>query len=142
MEILLVVLACFSGIVAGMGMGGGTFLIPVLTIIFSYAQHTAQGINLLVFIPCAIVSLIIHIKNGFVNFKVGVWLILIGLLGSIPASFLALQTQSELLKKLFGGFLVLIGIYQTICAICIVKKCKKPKNKRVNIRLYSSKMFK
>ena len=51
MEYLWFVLAgIVSGVVAGMGMGGGTLLIPVLIIFFNIAQQQAQGINLLAFI--------------------------------------------------------------------------------------------
>ena len=57
----------FAGIIGGMGMGGGTLLIPILTIFLSFEQKNAQAINLLVFIPMAIVALIIHFKNLKVN---------------------------------------------------------------------------
>ena len=40
-----------SGIIGGMGRGGGTLLIPILTIFLSFEQKSAQAINLLVFIP-------------------------------------------------------------------------------------------
>ena len=56
-----------SGIVGGMGMGGGTLLIPILTIFLSFKQKSAQAINLLVFIPMSLVALVIHIKNKFVK---------------------------------------------------------------------------
>ena len=59
--VIHIVVGLVSGIVAGMGMGGGTLLIPMLTIILSVNQKLAQGINLLAFIPMAIVSLFIHI---------------------------------------------------------------------------------
>ena len=52
-----------SGVLGGLGMGGGTILIPLLTIFFDVEQQQAQAINLVAFIPMAIVSLIIHIKN-------------------------------------------------------------------------------
>ena len=62
----LAVGAVLSGIVGGMGMGGGTLLIPVLTIFFKFNQQNAQGINLLVFIPMSIVAVIIHMKNNLI----------------------------------------------------------------------------
>lgn len=40
-----------SGLLGGMGMGGGTLLIPVLTIFFSVPQKIAQSTNLLAFLP-------------------------------------------------------------------------------------------
>ena len=83
MEILFYIIAgTISGIIAGMGMGGGTFLIPVLTIIFEFAQKTAQGINLLAFLPMAVVSLIIHFKNKLVNLKIGIPIVITGAITS------------------------------------------------------------
>ena len=61
--ILLAVSGIAAGVLGGMGMGGGTILIPLLTIFFNVGQKEAQAINLVSFIPMAMVSLVIHIKN-------------------------------------------------------------------------------
>ena len=58
-----------GGVLGGMGMGGGTLLIPLLTIFYKVSQHTAQAVNLISFIPMAVVALIIHIKNKLVDFN-------------------------------------------------------------------------
>lgn len=142
MNVWLLVLSLLSGVVAGMGMGGGTLLIPVLTLLFGMGQHAAQGMNLLVFIPCAIVSLVIHIKNKYVNFKVGIWLLAIGLLGSVAASFLAVETKSDVLQKLFGGFLVLVGIWQIIMVFVNKKRVQTQTDNQLTLRVFTTKMFK
>lgn len=46
-----------------MGIGGGTILIPIMTIFLGFDQKTAQAVNLIYFIPTAITALTIHIKN-------------------------------------------------------------------------------
>ncbi len=125
-----------SGVVAGMGMGGGTLLIPVLVIFFNTMQKQAQGLNLLAFIPCAIVSLIIHIKNKLVDFKVGVPILITGLIASIFASLIAVNINSQILKILFGIFLLLVGLFQAITTIVEIIKdkcCKKVKYKIAKI---------
>lgn len=144
MEIVWYVIAgILSGVVAGMGMGGGTLLIPVLTIFFSFQQQMAQGINLLAFIPTAVVSLIIHIKNGLVNFKKGLPIIASGVLASVGASFLATSLKSRLLQILFGVFLLIIGCIQvTITIIELVKKSKNKKTKHIKLAFYSTKSYK
>jgi len=125
MEYLWFVLAgIVSGVVAGMGMGGGTLLIPVLIIFFNIAQQQAQGINLLAFIPCAIVSLIIHIKNKLVNFKIGLPILFTGIIASVFASILAVNTSSKLLQIMFGVFLLVVGVYQAISTLIIIIKPK------------------
>lgn len=145
MEIFWFILAALlSGVIAGMGMGGGTLLIPVLTIFFNMNQHAAQGINLFAFIPCALVSLFIHIKNKLVDFKVAIPIIIVGVMASFGAAYLAMQINSETLQFLFGCFLLLIGIYQLITVvICFFRKKKKTDEKiNISIRFFNSKMFK
>ena len=53
-----------SGVMAGMGMGGGTILIPALTLFAGVGQHAAQGINMLAYIPGAILAIIVHRRAG------------------------------------------------------------------------------
>ena len=56
MQIFLLILAgIVGGIIGGMGMGGGTLLIPILTIFLDVEQKNAQAINLVAFIPMAII---------------------------------------------------------------------------------------
>lgn len=137
MIVLLVVVGVFSGVIAGMGMGGGTLLIPILTIFFDFKQQLAQGINLLAFLPCAIVSLIIHCKNKLVNFKIGIPIICSGVVASVLGSVLAMKLNSVILKKIFGGFLLIIGIFQLVLVIISImknrKKSTKPKKYRIVI---------
>lgn len=106
-----------SGILGGMGMGGGTILIPLLTLIFGTSQHQAQALNLLGFIPMAAIALIIHFKNKLVDYK-DVWIIILsGLIFSALGSFVAKQLSGDVLKRIFGGFLVLLSIYQLITGL-------------------------
>ena len=58
--IYLILAGLVSGIISGMGIGGGIILIPILTIFLGFDQKVAQGITLLYFIPTAIFSLIIN----------------------------------------------------------------------------------
>jgi len=127
MEYIFLSLAgIISGIIAGMGMGGGTFLIPVLTLIFSFAQKEAQGINLLAFLPMAIVCLIIHFKNKLIDLKVGIPIVCIGVAFSVLGAFIANSLSNQNLRLYFGIFLILIGVWQLISYI--VSKVKEKKN--------------
>ena len=51
----------------GMGMGGGTVLIPALTVILGVEQHVAQATNLIAFLPMALFTLKIHKENGLLH---------------------------------------------------------------------------
>ncbi|MBE5738485.1 MAG: sulfite exporter TauE/SafE family protein [Clostridiales bacterium] len=121
----LIIAGFISGIVGGMGMGGGTLLIPILTIFLFFPQKVAQAINLIVFIPMAIVSLVVHIKNKLVDFRVGVPIIITGTIFSIGGSILASFVSNEILRKIFGGFLLLVGIYQAVQTIILIKRNRK-----------------
>ncbi len=117
MFILFILFSVLSGILAGMGMGGGTLLIPILTIILSVEQSMAQAINLLVFIPCSIVVCIIYAKNKLIDFKKS-WLIsLVASMISVVAVIVSLKVESRLLSTIFGIFLIVLGVIQFIIQI-------------------------
>ena len=101
-----------AGVISGMGIGGGTILIPALTMFVKVNQHTAQGVNLLFFIPTAIVALFVHKKNGNLQIKTAIPLMLWGLLGSCLGALLAINLNPGILRKLFGGFLFIMGGYE------------------------------
>lgn len=109
----------FSGIISGMGIGGGTILIPALLFLTDMNQHQAQGVNLIYFIPTAVTALIAHQKAGNLSWKTVKPLALFGLLGAAAGSFLAVSLKAGLLRKAFGGFLLLMGLSE------IFKKKKK-----------------
>ncbi len=112
----------FSGIVSGMGIGGGTILIPALTMFLNINQHTAQGVNLLYFIPTAAAALYIHRKTDSLELKLSIPIILFGVLGAAIGSFVALKLNSDILRRLFGIFLFFMGAYE-------IYKGYKTKNK-------------
>lgn len=101
-----------AGALGGMGMGGGTILIPVLTIFFDVEQKRAQAINLVAFIPMAIASLIVHVKNKRVETKGILWIIIPATVLSLAGSMVAQAINGEILKRIFGGFLLLLSVAQ------------------------------
>lgn len=111
-----------AGIISGMGIGGGTILIPALLFLTDITQQQAQGVNLIYFIPTAITALITHQKKGNLDWKTAKPLAVLGLAGAVAGAFLAVSLESELLRKIFGGFLFLMGLSE------IFKKKKGEKN--------------
>jgi hypothetical protein len=103
-----------AGIISGFGIGGGTLLMLYLTNLADVAQKTAQGINLLYFLPTAAASLILHSRNHTVNWKVVLPAVFGGCLTAGVFSYVALQMDLHLLKKLFGGFLILTGLSELL----------------------------
>lgn len=109
-----------AGIVAGMGMGGGTLLIPVLTLALGLEQHAAQGVNVIAFLPAAVAALVVHAKAGRLQLRACVPIILAGALGALGASLLAGVLEAPWLRRMFGVFLVLLA-----CLRVFGKKLKK-----------------
>lgn len=106
-----------SGIISGMGIGGGAVLIPALIMIEGISQQMAQGINLTYFIPTAIISLVVHVRNKTVEFKTA-WIIGgCGVLGSLIGSVFAVSMDSQVLRRMFGFFLLFVGIYEVFKGI-------------------------
>lgn len=133
--ILLIIIGLLGGIIGGMGMGGGTLLIPLLTIFAGMEQHAAQALNLIAFVPMSVVALGIHIKNKLVDFKTVLPIALPAVAAGIAASYLSKLTGARALSRYFGLFLTLLGIYQLITAIInAVKEHKKRKRRLLNVR--------
>lgn len=109
---LLILYGLIGGILGGMGMGGGTLLIPLLTLLGGLSQLESQGINLISFTIMAIISIIIHAKNKLIEFKVALPIILSGVVFSLLGSLLASSINTLTLKSLFGVFLVALGLFQ------------------------------
>lgn len=106
----LFIIGFFSGIVSGMGIGGGTILIPSLILFTQLTQKQAQGINLIVFIPISIVALIVHYINKNIELKLAFLIIIGGIIGALIGSSIAVKINPNILKKLFSILLLCIGI--------------------------------
>lgn len=101
-----------SGIISGMGIGGGTLLIPALVFIVGVKQQIAQSINLIVFIPSAIAALCVHIRKKNIEKGLLLKLAITGCIGAVLGSLLAVNLDSDILKKIFGTFLFIMGVYE------------------------------
>ncbi len=109
---LFLIAGFVSGVLGGMGMGGGTVLIPVLTIFFGVNQHVAQAANLISFLPMAAIALPQHKRNGYLKTEGVLQIIVPALLSAIASSLLMMVIPSEVLRRLFGLFLIAIAIAQ------------------------------
>lgn len=99
-----------AGLLGAMGFGGGSILIIYLTNILSMEQIAAQGINLIFFIPCALVSVIYNLRKRLIKYKSALYLIAGAIPGLALGTFLITRIETHLLGKLFGAFLVLSGL--------------------------------
>lgn len=120
-----IIVGIIGGVVGGMGMGGGTLLIPLLTIFCSVEQHVAQACNLIVFIPMSVIAIIIHAKNGLIKGEYFWWTAIPAVIVGVLSSILSKNTDSDALRKWFGYFLLLLSVYQLASSIVAAVKNKK-----------------
>ncbi|MBQ5885598.1 MAG: sulfite exporter TauE/SafE family protein [Clostridia bacterium] len=99
-----------SGIIGAMGIGGGGVLIIYLTLMAGVDQITAQGINLLFFIPCAVIALVIHSRKKLIIWRLALPMILGGLVGVAIGAYSAEMIGPNMLGKIFSAFLIFIGL--------------------------------
>lgn len=103
-----------TGILSGFGVGGGTLLLVYMTLIAGLDQPLAQGINLLYFIPAGLLALPAHIKNGYIEKKLLLPAIGSGLICAALAAWAATAMDTNLLRKCFGAFLIVIGLWELL----------------------------
>lgn len=118
-----------SGIVSGLGMGGGTVLIVLLSVFQGMDQHKAQATNMMFFIPTSIMAIIMNAKNKKIDWKMAKIIIPFGIIGAIIGALISLNLDTYTLKKFFGGFLGIIAIYEIFSLINMYKKNRKRHNK-------------
>ena len=98
------------GFLAGLGIGGGSLLILWLTAVLDMEPQAARCINLLFFLPAALISCIFRKKQGRLEPKKLLPAILSGCVAAGVFSFVGMNLDTSLLKKLFGGLLIFTGL--------------------------------
>lgn len=111
MEFLDIVIAFFCAALAGMGVGGGGLLVIFLTLLKDMPQAQAQGINLVFFVVSMTPALIFHIKMGRIYKKILPIALPLCILGGVLGSYIASYIETELLKSIFGWFLIISGVF-------------------------------
>lgn len=112
-----------SGIIGAMGLGGGAVLLIYLTLFKDVGQLEAQGINLIFFIPIALLSVGIYAFKKQIEWKTVLIFSAAGLAGALAGVWLSEVLGTALLGKIFGGLLIGAGVWQ------IVSSFKKVKNR-------------
>ena len=111
MQWIIPVLTGFgTGILSAWGVGGGTLLLLIMTLFLGVDQTTAQGINLLYFLPTAGMGLLFHRKNGLLDKQVIRRAVPVGLPAAAVAAWLANAVDVTILRKPFGVFLLFVGM--------------------------------
>lgn len=109
-SIISFIASAFFGILSGWGVGGGTLLIVFMTAIQGLSDTEARGINLFYFLPTSLGALYSHIKEKLIHKTAFISSASAGVIFAVLTALLSNRLSPELLKKLFGIFLLFIGI--------------------------------
>ena len=106
----VLILGTLLGFLAGIGVGGGSLLMLWLTVVLDTPPHIARGINLLFFLPSALISCFFRWKQGGLDLRTVLPAILTGCVAAALFSWLGTRLDTTVLKKLFGGLLIVTGL--------------------------------
>lgn len=98
------------GILSGMGVGGGSLLIILLTLLAGVPQRMAQGINLLYFLPTAAVAIFIHLRRGNIDKEAALKSSMGGVVTAVLFGILAQKIEGDTLRKIFALIIFAAGL--------------------------------
>lgn len=107
---LKIIVATGLGFLSGLGTGGGSLLILYLTLLCGMEQTEARAINLMFFIPSAVIACLFRWKQGHLQLKNVLPAILAGSVAAGLFSYWSVDWNVQILRKLFGGLMLLTGI--------------------------------
>ncbi len=101
-----------AGVFSGtFGVGGAIIVIPALIYFLGLSQHQAQGTSLAFMIPpVTLMAALNYSKNGYVNWKFALVLAVMFFIGTYFGSMLSISIPEKILKKMFGGLLLLVAL--------------------------------
>lgn len=107
-----ILLGLFGGIVSGsLGIGGGVIMVPLLVMVFGLTQHQAQGTALAVMLPPVfILAVMQYYWAGNVKVQMAIFIALGFIFGGYIGAHYVQNIPSAYLKRMFGVFLILVGI--------------------------------
>lgn len=98
------------GFLSGLGVGGGSLLLLWLTMIAGVTQSKARVMNLMFFVPCALIATVFRWKQSKLDNRLLVFAVGAGLAGALAGNLIGPGLDQELLRKAFGTMFILCGI--------------------------------
>ena len=130
MNIIAHVAGLLSGIIGGMGLGGGAVLLIYLAVFKDLPQLTAQGINLIFFIPIGLLAVIIYSFKKQIVWKKTLLLALGGAAGAFLGMGIVKLIGSDLTGKIFAVLLIFLGLKEVFSKSPLKKDNKDGKLKK------------
>ena len=109
--VALVAFGVVVGIASGLlGVGGGTLIVPFLTLAVGLTQHAAEATSLLVILPTAIAGSLALRGRGVGDLGLALRFGMVGAVGSVLGAVLALALPATALRLVFAVFVGLVGL--------------------------------
>lgn len=110
--LVLLIVGLAAGILGGMvGIGGGIIIVPALVYFLGFSQFKAQGTSLALLLPpVGILGVIQYYKQGFIDWRVVVFLAIGFIIGNLLGSKLTLSLPQETVKKIFACLMILVSL--------------------------------
>lgn len=105
----IIFISAVLGFLSGLGVGGGSLLILWLTLIAQMPQDEARNINLLFFLPTALIASLFRWKKGNLQIKKILPAILSGIAAAGLFTWLSRHISSDALRAPFGILLLVTG---------------------------------
>ena len=99
-----------ASIISAWGVGGGTLLLLVMTLFLGVDQRTAQGVNLLFFLPTAASALVCHARAGYLDKPTLKAAVPVAVIAALIGAWISNAVDVEVLRKPFGVYLLLSGV--------------------------------
>jgi len=109
--IVLVAFGVVVGVTSGLlGVGGGTLIVPFLTLAVGFSQHSAEATSLLVILPTAVVGSLALRRRGVGDLGLALRFGVFGAIGSVVGALLALALPASTLRLVFAVFVLVVGL--------------------------------
>ena len=113
-NVIPIIIGIVLGILAGLGVGGGSLLMLWLTVVLGMDHTEARTINLLFFLPCALTATFFRWRQGVIRLNELIPAIAAGCICAGVGTYLSSHIQLEWLKKLFGSLLIITGVRELL----------------------------
>lgn len=101
-------------VLSGMGVGSAGLFLLYLTLVAGYAQPEAQALNLLFFLCSGGASFLLHSRTRHLPSRLILFLVICAIGGALVGTRLVGLLDARLLRRLFGGMLVVTGLPQLL----------------------------
>lgn len=109
--VLVFVASLLAGLIGSLvGLGGGVFIVPLLTLVFGLPIHVAIGASIVSVIATSSGAAAAYVRDRITNLRVGMFLEIATTLGALSGAFLTILAPTGVLFVVFGVVLIISAV--------------------------------